>query len=132
MRAVDTNVLVRLLVRDDPAQARAADEFVSAGAWISHVVLVETVWVLSAVYDLTPAQCATAVARLLEHDALAVQDGDVVQRALERFGKRKSLGFSDCLVVEIAAKAGHLPVGTFDRALGKVPGATWIRGRRAR
>ncbi len=42
MRAVDTNVLVRLLARDDPKQVAAAEAFVSPGAWISHLALVET------------------------------------------------------------------------------------------
>lgn len=42
MRAVDTNLLVRLVVRDDPTQVAAAELFVQSGAWISHVVLVET------------------------------------------------------------------------------------------
>ena len=42
MRAVDTNVLVRILARDDPKQVRVADEFVSAGAWVSLLALAET------------------------------------------------------------------------------------------
>lgn len=54
MRAVDTNVLVRLVVRDDDEQAAAAEEFVAAGAWVSHLVLAETLWVLTSVYALTP------------------------------------------------------------------------------
>ena len=58
MRAVDTNVLVRLLARDDPKQVKVAENFVSAGAWVSHVVLAETVWVLAAVYELQAAQLA--------------------------------------------------------------------------
>ena len=48
MRAIDTNVLVRLLVRDDPRQCEAAEGFIAKGAWVSHLVLVETVWVLDA------------------------------------------------------------------------------------
>ena len=43
--------------------------------------------------------------------------------ALERFRKRPALGFTDCLLLEIARKAGHLPLGTFDRGLGKLDGA---------
>jgi predicted nucleic-acid-binding protein len=124
MRAVDTNVLVRLLERDDADQTRAAEEFTAPGAWISHVVLAETLWVLEAVFDRRPAQLATAVAMLLDHQILVIQDADVVTSALERFRKRPSLGFSDCLVVEIARKAGHLPVGTFDRNLGKLEGVS--------
>ena len=53
MRAVDTNVLVRLMTRDDAKQAALADEFIERGAWVSHLVLVETTWVLSTVYELS-------------------------------------------------------------------------------
>jgi len=60
MRAIDTNVLVRLLTRDDADQAGAADAFISKGAWVSHLVLAETFWVLNFVYDLSRAQIATA------------------------------------------------------------------------
>jgi predicted nucleic-acid-binding protein len=123
MRAVDTNVLVRLIARDDAAQVQAAEAFIEAGAWISHIVLVETTWVLSAAYDIGHTAIATAVEMLLSHRSLTVQDGDVVMAALETYRRRPSLGFSDCLVLEIARKAGHTPLGTFDRKLGRVPGA---------
>ena len=123
MRAVDTNVLVRLVVRDDADQVRAAEEFVAIGAWVSHLVLVETMWVLDAVYERTAEQSATAVDMLLNHQHLTVQDADVVAAATERFRKRPSLGFSDCLVLESARKVGHLPLGTFDRDFAKLDGA---------
>lgn len=123
MRAVDTNVLVRLLSRDDADQLRSAEAFVGPGAWISHLVLAESLWVLDSVYERKPSQIAAAVAMLLEHDCLVVQDPDVVAAALEQFRRRPALGFSDCLIVEVARKAGHLPVGTFDRDLGKLEGA---------
>jgi len=58
MRAVDTNVLVRLIARDDAAQVRAAEEFVETGAWVSHLALVETAWVLDAVYDRSAGEIA--------------------------------------------------------------------------
>jgi predicted nucleic-acid-binding protein len=127
MRAVDTNVLVRLLARDDPEQAHAAEDFVAAGAWVSHLVLVETVWVLDAVFKRNAVQIAAAVEMLLDHSALAIQDSDVVAAALECFRQRPGLGFSYCLVVEVARKAGQLPVGTFDRNLAKLDGVTQIR-----
>jgi predicted nucleic-acid-binding protein len=123
MRAVDTNVLVRLLVRDDPAQAVAAEAFIAAGAWVSHLVLAEALWVLDAVYERTSPQIATAIDLLLNHESLTLQDADVVASALEAFRTRPSLGFSDCLVLEIARKAGHLPVGTFDKSFAKLDGA---------
>ena len=122
MRAIDTNVLVRLLVRDDPRQLHAAEKFVTGGAWISHVVLVETIWVLDAVYERSAEQIASAVERLLAHAELTLQDADVVSAALKHFRLQPALGFSDCLELEVASKAGHSPLGTFDRRLAKVSG----------
>jgi len=123
MRAVDTNVLVRLLARDEAAQVTAAEAFVEGGAWVSQLVLVETVWVLDAVYGRTTAQIARALDLLLHHESLSLQDADVVAAALESFRARPALGFSDCLVLEVARKAGHLPLGTFDKTLAKRDGA---------
>jgi predicted nucleic-acid-binding protein len=123
MRAVDTNVLVRLITRDDPDQVAAAEAFVAKGAWISHLVLSEATWVLAAVYDLGAPEIARAIEMLLNHKDLALQEPEVVSAALEHFRKKPALGFSDCLLLEVARKAGHLPLGTFDRDLGKLPGA---------
>lgn len=122
MRAVDTNVLVRLVTRDDPKQVVAAEEFVSKGAWVSLLVLAEMSWVLAAAYDLEHAAIATAIEMLLSHDQLAIQDADIAEMALDNYRRRPALGFSDCLVLEIARKAGHLPLGTFDKSLGKLVG----------
>jgi predicted nucleic-acid-binding protein len=129
VRAVDTNVLVRLLARDDPKQLAQAEEFVRPGAWVSHLVLVETVWVLTSVYDVEPKQVAAAVEMLLDHRELAVQDGDVVAAALASYRKRPSLGFSDCLILEVSRKAGHLPLGTFDRDLARLEGGQKLPAR---
>jgi predicted nucleic-acid-binding protein len=123
MRAVDTNVLVRLATRDDARQTAAAEDFISGGAWVSHIVLVEAMWVLGSVYELGPEKIATAVEMFLSHRDLTVQDIDVAAAALENFRKRPALGFSDCLILEVARKAGHLPLGTFDRGLGALQGA---------
>jgi predicted nucleic-acid-binding protein len=120
MLAVDTNVLVRLIVRDNADQARAAEEFVARGAWISHLVLAETLWVLDSVFELGRDQVAQAVEMLLNHRELTLQDADVVAAALRHFRKRGAVGFSDCLVLEIARKAGHLPMATFDRDFARL------------
>lgn len=123
MRAVDTNVLLRLITGDDPKQTAVAEAFVAAGAWISLLVLAETIWVLSAVYDRDARALAQTIDTLLKHKDLTIQDAEVVTAALIHYRKRPALGFSDCLVIEIARKAGHLPVGTFDRDLAKLDGA---------
>ena len=120
MLAVDTNLLVRLLVRDDAAHVSATETFVEKGAWVSHLVLAETIWALDAVYERTPTRIAKAIDLLLNHETLTLQDADVVALALEHFRARPSIGFSDCLVLEIARKAGHLPLGTFDKNLSKL------------
>ena len=122
MRAVDTNVLVRLVTRDDERQVSSAEAFVQKGAWVSHLVLAETTWVLSAAYDLEHAGIATAIDMLLNHENLTVQDADVVAAALAHYRRKPALGFSDCLVLEIARKAGHLPLGTFDQSFSKLEG----------
>jgi predicted nucleic-acid-binding protein len=122
MRAVDTNVLVRLVARDEAAQLQIAEDFVAKGAWVSHLVLAETLWILDAVFDRTAEQIATAVDMLLNHKNLVIQDADVIAAALKNCRKRPSLGFSDCLVLEIARKAGHLPMGAFDRTLAELDG----------
>jgi predicted nucleic-acid-binding protein len=122
MRAVDTNVLVRILVRDDPRQARIADDFVARGAWISHLVLIETVWVLTAVYDFAANVVADAVEALLDHESLTVQDAALVRAALVRYRSHRGVDFSDCLILEVAEHAGHGPLGTFDRNLARQAG----------
>jgi predicted nucleic-acid-binding protein len=126
MRAVDTNVLVRLLTRDDPRQAAQADAFIESGAWVSVVALAEATWVLGTVYDRDADQIARALEMLLNHQSLTLQEPEAVAAAIDVFRKRPALGFSDCLLVELARKAGHLPLGTFDRHLSKIDGAVKV------
>jgi predicted nucleic-acid-binding protein len=123
MRAVDTNVLVRLITRDDLRQANAADRFAEKGAWVSVLALAEATWVLATVYEFSAADLATALGMLLNHKDLTLEDSDVVAAALDLFRLRPTLGFSDCLMLHLARKAGHLPFGTFDRALARTAGA---------
>ena len=116
-------MLVRLITRDDARQAAAADRFVSKGAWVSTLALAETMWVLASVYELGPKKQAKAIEMLLNHQDLALADADAVTAALALFQANPALGFSDCLMLQLARKAGHLPLGTFDRSLSKVDGA---------
>jgi len=123
MRPIDTNVLLRLLARDDAKQTAAAEDFVAAGAWVSHVVLAEAVWVLAAVYERQAAQLIAALKMLLAHQTLVLQDAGTVAAALAHFKRRPARGFFDCLVLEIERKAGHTPFGSFDKALTSRPQA---------
>ena len=123
MRAIDTNGLVRLITRDDPRQTESAEDFVQNGAWVSVLVLAETSWVLASSFELPPSDLANVIEMLLNHRNLVVQEHEAVADALQLFRVRPSLGFSDCLMLNLARKAGHLPFGTFDRYLARIEGA---------
>jgi predicted nucleic-acid-binding protein len=123
MRAIDTNVLVRLIARDDNNQIERAEAFVAVGAWVSHLVLTEAAWVLESVYGLRRNNIAAWIEMLLNHAQFTLQDGDVVAAALNDFRANLRVGFSDALILAIARKNGHLPLGTFDRNLARVEGA---------
>jgi predicted nucleic-acid-binding protein len=123
MRAVDTNVLVRLISRDDPIQVASAERFIEAGAWASTLAVAEAIWVLGSVYGRSVEALCKAIEMLLNNLILALQDPEAVAGALELFRAKPALGFSDCLILELARKAGHVPLGTFDRNLSKVEGA---------
>ena len=122
MRAVDTNVLVRLMTRDDPKQLAAAEQFVASGAWVPHLAVAEATWVLDSVYGRDADAVAAAVEMLLSHEHLTLQDEQVVAAAVGHFRRHPKVGFSDCLMLEVARKAGHLPLGTFDRGLSRIEG----------
>ena len=123
MRAVDTNVLIRLITRDDRKQIDAAEEFVAKGAWASHLVMAEMIWVFESVYDRTREEIATAVEMLLNHQHLSLQDPDVVQASVGALRTHKGVTFSDALIFEIARKSEHIPLGTFDHQLAKLEDA---------
>src|SRR3954467_10914560 len=105
MRVVDTNVLVRLIVRDDARQVAAAEAFLSHGGWVSTLALAEAVWVLDAVYGRSASDITTAIEMLLQNKNLIMQHDDVIAGALDLFRSRPSLGFSDCLMLETARHA---------------------------
>ncbi len=122
MRAIDTNVLVRLLARDQPAQAKRADAAIENGAWVSLLVLAEAVWVLKSNFELSRTDIAKGVEMVLAHEQLSMQDAEVVVRALTAYSASRKVEFSDCLILEIARKAGHAPMSTFDGDFAKLDG----------
>ena len=122
MRAVDTNVLIRLVTGDEVRQTAIAEQFIENGAWVSVLAVVETAWVLRTWFKQSHAEIAATLEMLLTHRSLVLQDTDMVAAALELYKSRPALGFSDCMMLHVARKAGHLPLGTFDRALARVEG----------
>ena len=106
MAAADTNVLVRLVVRDDEIQTARAEAFIARGT----------------IYGFDHAELIDVVQMFLDLRTAIVEDADVVAAALDQYRQRPALRFSDCLMVEVAPHAGHLPLGTFDRALAALDG----------
>jgi predicted nucleic-acid-binding protein len=121
MAAVDTNVLVRLLVADDPTQTRRALSFLEARRplWVSTVVLVETVWVLTAVYGWSKAQTLAMLETAGNSRDFAFQSIETVRAAIAIYASGKA-DFSDCLALELARSEGHLPFATFDKAAARL------------
>ena len=130
MEAFDTNVIVRLCVRDDEQQyARAELIFrratAGAGAWLSSVVLVEVAWVLRVAYKFDRATTAATLRRLVAIDGVYVEEDSTTRLALAAF-EAGSADFADYFILESARWRGALPVHTFDERLGKTHGAHLI------
>ena len=125
MLAVDTNVLVRVLV-DDPGaldQCRVARQTVSAAGevFVSQVVQTETVWVLVSAYGLSKKKLQAILGAIANHPAFHLQRRDVFLSALQSC-LTANADFADCMILAESASAGHELV-TFDRKLGKLAGA---------
>jgi predicted nucleic-acid-binding protein len=122
MIALDTNVLVRFLVGDDPKQAREAKALVTkldedeARAFVSDIVLCELVWVLASCYHLGRAQIVIALRKLVAARQLQFDSTDNILRAISAYETSKG-DFADYLIREHARAAGCETVVTFDKAL---------------
>ncbi|HEX7480093.1 MAG TPA: type II toxin-antitoxin system VapC family toxin [Polyangiales bacterium] len=130
MEAFDTNVLVRLLVRDDEDQGRRAElawrhAIAADGAWIATVVLVEVAWVLRVAYKFDRSTTASALRRLLDSDGVVVEGEAATRRALASF-ETGPADFSDYVILEAARNAGALPLRTFDERLARAHDAEQV------
>lgn len=127
MIALDTNIVVRLLVQDDTAQAKRVDRLLSRGPdagevfFLSDVVLAELAWVLHATYRIKKRDIARAVRELLEAEHLAFESSDRCWRAVRRY-EAGSGGLADYLIAERARDAGCELVATLDESLLTEPG----------
>jgi predicted nucleic-acid-binding protein len=114
LRAVNTNVLVRLLVNDDPAEADAAQQAMAAApVFVPKTVLLEMEWVLRSAYKRSPAAIAVGIEGLLAAAGISVEDAAPVRRAVAWF--REGLDFTDALHL---ASSGHVDAFvTFDATM---------------
>jgi predicted nucleic-acid-binding protein len=124
---LDTNVLVRYLVEDDPAQSARAARLITAAAQsgeqllVTAVVLCELTWVLAAGYKTPKHELLMVLRNLLRARQLTFESQDVLIRAIDAFEKGRG-DLSDYVIREAARAAGCPQVVTFDKALLKEPG----------
>lgn len=119
MRGVDTNILVRYIVADDPAQFRAATRFIEhecsprEPGFINHVVLAEVVWVLESSYKLPRLAIVSALRVLLGANQLSIEEVEDARAALHEY--EDGADFADSLIAAANARAGCEYTATFDR-----------------
>jgi len=132
--ALDTNVLVRYLVQDDPKQARTATRFIERNCtddkpcFIGHIVLCELAWVLESAYDQNREQIAHIIEELLQVGQLDVQQPEVVWRALKDC-KNSNAGFPDHVLARVNQSAGCYCTVTFDKKASKQPAFKFLGER---
>ncbi|MFQ5742386.1 MAG: PIN domain-containing protein [Acidobacteriota bacterium] len=131
MIALDTNVLIRFLVFDEPEQAQKATRLLEQAArdnesvLLSEIVLCEATWVLKSVYGASKRDIASTLRRLLGSEPFVVNHRDVVDRAIERYADGRG-HFADYLIVEGATATGAATTVTFDKRLRNESGFTLL------
>ncbi len=127
MFTIDTNVLVRLLVDDDVAQAKQVERFIASEelqgnpVLISLLVLLETEWVLRSRYELPKSEIIEALAALLDTRTFHLEDESAVARALYLW-RQVNAGFADCLIAERHLSLGAQATLSFDKQAARRAG----------
>ena len=128
MIALDTNVLVRYLVRDDKQQAEAARALLDSltaesPGYICREVTVELVWVLERAYDFPRDRIATILEELVATEGLVIEEADDVARAAFHY-RAAGTGFSDLMILAAAERSGAHPLYTFDQKAARLEGVS--------
>lgn len=128
MIAFDTNVLVRLLVKDDPKQFAAASRRLleaDGPCYLSDAVLCEAAWVLRSRYGASRSDLLIAMSQIVEDPKFLVDEPSGILQALAVFKEGKA-DFSDYLIAARARQRGAITIYTFDRKLAKSDGCTLL------
>lgn len=126
MIALDTNVLLRLLMRDDPAQTGKAQRAIEAAeaagddVLVNDLVLAETIWTLGSHYGADKAALLRSLRGLLDTASFAFENRSVLVEAVGRF-ENSPADFPDCLIAAKNVALGAQPTLTFDRAMRALP-----------
>lgn len=118
VRAIDTNIVLRWLIEDDPAQTAVARRLFEEPLAISHTALLETAWVLTSRYRFSPAEAAELLARVIEVRGVLVADALLIGWALERF----AAGADIADMIHLVATHRHDGFATFDRSIAPAAG----------
>ena len=130
MIGLDTNVLVRYVMQDDPKQSARASRVVEGlsaerPGFVSVVVAVELVWVLSVAYGLDRESIAELLQRLQRSEELRFDRPALQAQALQRYRAGRA-DFADCLIERIGHEAGCTATVTFDAAVARAGGMTLV------
>lgn len=124
MIGLDTNVIVRMITRDDVAQTEIADRILEGasdgGLFVSLIVLVEVAWVLRRAYKFTPPVVLDLVAKILAGREFSVERNLLAESALVK-ARNAGCGFADALVELIGQEAGATGTLTFDIRAKRLP-----------
>lgn len=127
---VDTNVLVRHLTGDPPAMARRATRFLASAApgelLLADLVLAEVVYVLESVYELDRAAVADAARAIVTFPAIAVDDPELLLRAVEVY-EHDRLDFAEAYLVASAERSGVGAAASFDKTVRRVSSVALIQ-----
>ncbi len=125
MIGLDTNVLLRFLIRDDEAQAARADRMIRAagegGVFVSLLVLVEAVWALKRVYGLARPDIVDSLESVLSSPAFVIEHATFARYACAAFASADA-DFADALIGEVNRAAGCSATATFDRRTARLDG----------
>ncbi|HWH83010.1 MAG TPA: type II toxin-antitoxin system VapC family toxin [Burkholderiaceae bacterium] len=134
MRAFDTNLLVRILTRDDAGQVEVIDRLMDQADATGEVffvpvtVVLELEWVLRSVYKRTKPQMLNALGALLQNASLAIEHHQAVELALDAIERGQGrVDFADALHIGISVTAKHDPLLTFDQGCARLSGAELLR-----
>ncbi|MFT3817804.1 MAG: type II toxin-antitoxin system VapC family toxin [Rubrivivax sp.] len=128
MPALDTNVLVRYIVRDDAAQLAAAQRLIrrcvaaQQTLFVPVTVTLELEWVLRSSFGFTKDEVVQALSDLFSAAELSFESDRALEVALELY-RGRTADFADCVHIALSAQAGEQPLWTFDKSASKVPGA---------
>lgn len=124
MIGLDTNVLIRWLVRDDPERSRKVEQFLSEhleeGFFISTVVILEVWWVCRSVYGFTGEEVTAAFAELLESAELTMEHENALRQAVEHYSG-SAADLEDLLLAQIHVENGCRHTVTMDRKAARLP-----------